>query len=309
MGIYIGDAKYQTAEEAVRNSPLNWEVGKYPVIGIDPETGEDIGQPDRDHFAVIRKTDGKILGQVGKKYSIVQNYDAFAFLDRAAGDKLILYETCGVFNDGKQIWIIAKLVGMTIEPVPGDVCQMYALLASGHDGRLSLIANIILGRPSCSNALVAAIKSSKSGITIRHSGNVADKMKTAEKVLKLAQKQYEHFGRAAEVLAKTQIDSRDWGVFLDSLIGEIDEDKPSARLRNQRAELTRLFEEGPGTDIPGVNGTAWGALNAVTAWTTHSRSTRGHGGDEDKAAEKRLESVFFGTGNDMNQKAMSLLLA
>jgi len=55
-----------------------------------------------------------------------------------------------------------------------------------------------------------------------------------------------------------------------------------------------------GSNFPGVYGTRWGLLNAVTQYIDHER---GHNVDS------RMNNAWFGNGNRMKTEAESLLLA
>ena len=56
-----------------------------------------------------------------------------------------------------------------------------------------------------------------------------------------------------------------------------------------------------------AKGTLWGALNAVTNYTSHTRPTRQTKASGFKSeTEARLNSVWFGTGNTLNQKALDV---
>src|ERR1700675_2946273 len=51
-------------------SGLDWDAELVPLLTADTNVKVD-------HVAVRRKTDGRILGTVGPKYTILQNRDAF----------------------------------------------------------------------------------------------------------------------------------------------------------------------------------------------------------------------------------------
>jgi hypothetical protein len=55
-----------------------------------------------------------------------------------------------------------------------------------------------------------------------------------------------------------------------------------------------------GSDIDGVRGTRWAALNAVTELIDHERG---------RTDGTRMESAWFGTGNAIKNKALELLAA
>ena len=55
-----------------------------------------------------------------------------------------------------------------------------------------------------------------------------------------------------------------------------------------------------GSEIPGVAGTRWAALNAVTELVDHERG---------RSTNTRLESAWFGTGSALKNRALELLSA
>jgi hypothetical protein len=55
-----------------------------------------------------------------------------------------------------------------------------------------------------------------------------------------------------------------------------------------------------GSDIQGVAGTRWAALNAVTELVDHERG---------RTANTRMESAWFGTGSALKNRALELLSA
>ena len=61
-----------------------------------------------------------------------------------------------------------------------------------------------------------------------------------------------------------------------------------------------LYESGEGAQFS--RGTLWGFVNAVTEYADFEKVVRG----DDKS--KRLNSIWFGTGADLKQKAFNLAL-
>lgn len=59
--------------------------------------------------------------------------------------------------------------------------------------------------------------------------------------------------------------------------------------------------------LPGMEGTAWAALNSVTEFVDHERSTRGD--SERDRAENRLSSVVWGSGAEIKEAALAAAVA
>ena len=310
-----------TAEEAIIAAGLDWEVGCQRLFAeYDKDDGNLIEIPD--NFAVVRDTDKAVLGVVGKNYTPIQNTECFEFMDEITGpDKLVRYHTAGSLHGGRKIWLLAELTNLTFAPVPNDEVQPYLALLDSKDGSMSLTAFFTGVRIVCQNtanmALAGADKNKM--VKIRHTQSAMVKMGEAQRVLGLAVEKAEQYGDVMNSLARKQVNKRMWHDFLDELVGELiipDEGDPTrgyTRLLNRREKLTELFESGIGTDIPGVRGTAWGAYNAITEFTTHHNQIR-LGMDPDaegydlKKRERRLASSWFGPGDKLNTKALSLLV-
>tara|TARA_R110000744_G_scaffold97318_3_gene188071 strand:+ start:2496 stop:3518 length:1023 start_codon:yes stop_codon:yes gene_type:complete len=320
LGEYVGDTAV-TAEEAIVAGGLDWEVGCQRLFAeYDRDDGNLIEIPN--NFAVIRDTDKAVLGVVGKNYTPIQNSQCFEFMDEITGpERLVAYDTVGSLHGGKKIWLLASLTNLTIAPVPGDEVQPYLCLIDSKDGSMSLTAFFTSVRVVCQNtanmALGAADKNKM--VKIRHTQSAMVKMGEAQRVLGLAVEKAEQYGEVLNSLARKQVNTAGWNDFLDELIGELiipDEGDPTrgyTRLLNRREKLTELFESGVGTDIPGVRGTAWGAYNAITEFTTHHNQIRlgiepGAQGYDTKKTDRRLASSWFGPSDKLNSKALSLLV-
>ena len=120
-------------------------------------------------------------------------------------------------------------------------------------------------------------------MSIIHKGDLAAKVRQAQEVLGFAKRFYDD--------VQEQIDSPDG---------------PSTRAKNIRDEFLRLFEHGIGHDMPEIRHTTWTALNAVTEYVDHYRSTRGK--SEHDRASNRLESAWFGSGARLKERAWELAL-
>tara|TARA_R100000315_G_C5227376_1_gene138393 strand:- start:47 stop:1063 length:1017 start_codon:yes stop_codon:yes gene_type:complete len=319
LGRYVGDDAL-TAEDAIVAAGLDWEVGCQPVFAEYDKDGSHIEVPDS--YAVIRDTDRKVLGVVGKNYTPIQNTQCFEFMDEITGpERLVRYHTAGSLHGGKKVWLLAELTNLTFAPVPNDEVQPYLALIDSKDGSMSLTAFFTGVRIVCQNtANFALSKADKNKmVKIRHTQSAMVKMGEAQRVLGLAVEQAQSYGDVMTSLARKQFTQAKWYDFLDELVGSLSipgEGEPTrgyTRLLNRREKLTELFESGIGTDIPGVRGTAWGAYNAITEFTTHHNQIRlgvepGTEGYDLKRTDRRLSSSWFGPGDKMNTKALELLV-
>jgi Domain of unknown function (DUF932) len=88
-------------------------------------------------FATVRQDTREVLGIVGERYRIVQNHEAFAFIDQLLGSS-IHFETAGSLQGGRRVWVLATLPDHV--EVGGGAVRPYVLLMNSHDGSTAVIA-------------------------------------------------------------------------------------------------------------------------------------------------------------------------
>lgn len=156
-----------TIEEALKLAGLDWNVEARPLmtsVPIPEETGlnEDgeIWTPSREievptHRAVVRVTDGALLGVVSKDYKVFQNAEALAVFKHLVADGTLRIETAGSLQGGKKVWIQCRYAD-DLEIKDGDKIAPYILIALGHDGKLSVVFMNTPTRVVCWNTMQAA---------------------------------------------------------------------------------------------------------------------------------------------------------
>jgi phage/plasmid-like protein (TIGR03299 family) len=288
-----------TAGEAIEAAGLDFEVELTRLVTVD-----DIPVPDK--LAVVREDSHEILGVVGSSYRPVQNRECFGFLDAVVTDGSLRYHTAGALGKGERIWMLAKLPDDIRVKNSDDITEKYLLLSNSHDGSSSLRVYFTPIRVVCANTLAIAAKNGRGqGVSIVHKGNLTSKVRQAQEVLGLAKMFYDDAEEQINRLAwhypsLRQLEEYFRQVYPDSPDGE------STRTKNVRQEMLRLFEEGIGHDMPDIRHTTWTALNAVTEYVDHYRSTRGKTSTE--RASNRLDSAWFGSGARIKERAWNLAL-
>lgn len=299
LGNYVGDDPV-TSKEAITAAGLDWEVEKRPLWTADAE-----GRPTIDvetHMAVVRKTDNSKLGIVGANYVPVQNWDSFEFMDALVDEGLMRYHTAGSLRNGQRIWLLGKIGQSDI--LPKDTLDRYLLLWNTHDGSGALRALFTSVRVVCANTARIALSQGKGeGVYLRHTTNIKNRLEKAKEVLGLANKEFDKFVEFAQALSKLKVSSAGFEKFAEFLIPDNPEAESNTRAENSRLELTNLFTDGRGQNLPGVRGTGWAAYSAVVEFANYFRSSRGG----DAAQERRFESSLFGSGDQLIQKSVGFL--
>ena len=99
LGVRVEEAP--TSADALRLAGLDWEVAQEPIF---TEGGDAIA----GYRVNVRDSDRKVLGVVSDRYKIIQNREAFSFTDTLIGSG-VRYETAGSLQEGKRVWLLARL--------------------------------------------------------------------------------------------------------------------------------------------------------------------------------------------------------
>ncbi|MCY2966274.1 MAG: DUF932 domain-containing protein [Planctomycetota bacterium] len=292
LGKLIVDAV--TSRDMIQFSGMDWDVG---LEELKTESG--IVVPD--YFATVRKDSGKILGVVGKRYKIVQNRDAFAFLDSLTSSGEMLYESAGVLRGGGTVWCLARLPSVD-EIAPGDSSYRYVLFSTSHDGTGAIQAIPTSIRIVCANTLAVAVGSNRG---IRHTENVRDRMAEARLILSQYDKSFDLFRDSARKLAETKYSADQAKQYILELFPEVREEGKSQTIRNNKVEQIRAAWRNERNNLPSIKGTWWQLVNAVTETIDHD-STRTSWKRDQHKAENRFQSLFAGAGADMKTRALNL---
>lgn len=193
LGIRVESAL--SSEEALEMSGLNWNVIQRPIM-----TGNYDLIPG--YKANIRDTDNRVLGVVTDRYRVVQNAEAFAFTDTLLGEG-VKYETAGSLQNGRKIWLLAKLPDKYI--IEGDQIEPYLVFSSSHDGSGSIKVAMTPIRVVCQNTLNIALSTAKRVWSTVHVGDPAAKMEEAHNTLLLAEKYMGRLGMEFSQLSKIKL--------------------------------------------------------------------------------------------------------
>ena len=141
-------------------------------------------------------------------------------------------------------------------------------------------------------------------------------MREARKALGFAERYFEVAGSTFKALSAKSLSTAEMMGFVSSflpmpMLGMADQasregvEQERERITNARTAIFRLYEEGRGTDIPGVRGTAWGAYNAATEWIDRVRTSKKDG----EMRANGAEAAVLGIGQDFRNLAMKSALA
>ena len=157
---------------------------KYNVLHTIPKKGEVVPNA----YVTYREDTYDLLMSskvVTDRYTIVQNIDAFKWLDGLMDSSNITIETAGALGRGERMFISAKLPGSY--RIHGDNSEIdkYLLFTNTHDGSGRLQVLITPVRVVCNNTLNIAIRGSNNKYQITHTKTAHKKLDFALEMLNI----------------------------------------------------------------------------------------------------------------------------
>ncbi len=206
LGIIVKEAP--TSADAIRLAGLDWSVVQEPIY-------TNFNRVVDGYRANVRSSDRKVLGVVSDRYKVVQNVDAFSFTDELLG-KGVRYETAGSLQEGKKVWLLARLPREYI--IAGERISPYLVFSNTHDGSGSVKVAITPVRVVCNNTLNLALGTAKRSFSMIHTGNIQDKIQEAKDTLFLAEEYMDCLGVEFERLRRQKITDAQVKEYIESLL-------------------------------------------------------------------------------------------
>lgn len=252
-----------TSEEAIVAAGLDWHVIREPIF---KENGVNVP----GYFANVRDTDGSVLGVVTRKYTIVQNKEAFTFTDSLVGEAGLVYETAGSLKQGRTIWLLARLPRTNLLD---DELDPYICFTNTHDGTGAVRVMCTHVRVCCANTLNLALSTAKRSWSAVHRGSMESKLTEAKLTLGLINDYTDALKIEAERLATIKISDESVEGMLDNIYHPSNEDSD---VRKRRIDMIKQTVFGclMADDIKQYRGTAYSVMMAATDFADHSAPLR-----------------------------------
>lgn len=281
IGQTIKGAK--TMEDALRVSGLDYTVIKKPVYvhadGLNPVFHQI---PQR--FVTARENDGRVYDVVSDKFTVVQNWEAFDFVN-FMGDELT-FEKAGETANG-MVYLIAALPEVDIL---GDVFTPHVIFRNGFSGKYKITAAICPLRIVCQNQFNFAFRNTQNAITVRHVPNASQKLEEAKAVLKLSADYMMELNAMAQQYVSIKLSEAQLEKVLEDMFPMDGAEQMNSFKRFKLEEAREQFKVAYlADDNRNFKGTAWGIINAYTDFITH----RVPQGKKDAKEEGKFMTVTF----------------
>jgi phage/plasmid-like protein (TIGR03299 family) len=327
-----------TVKEALELSHADYTVQLQPVVALSPdilkamETGEKI-DPDlllslvvKNRKATMRMDKEIALGVVSDAYGVVQNADAFKFIDTLCSGELgdshtPIIETAGVLGQGERVFITAKFPeDIILDNKTDDRVEMYVVFTTSHDGTGAVNCLVTPTRVVCNNTLNFAMTHNVGKMSLRHSSGIMNRLDlTRKENAEFAYKtlnMYETYKKSMEqrfahlqnikvsekwldeILAEVLLSEKNLEVY--KATGNVHHEDITTIGKNLVDKVKQSVETGIGQEY-GERGTGMWLINGITTYYQNEASFR--------SEESKFDSLMQGNAAKKVQLAYDLLTA
>lgn len=323
-----------SVKEALELSHADYKVEMQNVFAMTPALQDamlhDKVNPDlilealiEGKKATMRMDSHKTLGVVSDTYGVVQNADAFQFVDTlctGGNGNTPVIECAGVLGHGERVFITAKFPEQIIlDNKTDDRVDMYIVFTTSHDGKGAVNCMVTPTRVVCNNTLNFALAHNAGKISLRHTSGINGRLDLTKKDNEVfayktlhmyeiyknsLEQEFEHLRniRLSEkeldnILAEVLLSDNNVKLYKESGINHPD---ISTVGRNQFYAVKEAMEKGVGQEY-GERGTAMWAINGLTTYYQNVKNFR-----DDEA---KFTNIMQGTAALKVQKMHDLAMA
>ncbi|WP_265299895.1 DUF932 domain-containing protein [Verminephrobacter eiseniae] len=285
-------------DEWMDQARMNWRILRAPVQYTNANLHDF-----PEHHVLYRSDNDLPLSVVSPRYKIVQPKKMLEFYRSLVEREGFAIETIGSLKGGRRIWALAR-THIENDVLGSDRLKAYVLLIISCDGSLATTAKFTCVRVVCWNTQAIALNESGKQVKVRHNTAFNPDAVKGEMGL-MGAKAFDAFLGKMRSLTRVRLTEPDaQGIVACLLASPMDERKG---VEHKGIEQTKGFQKimalfngaAQGAHLPGVQGTAWGLLNAVTEYADHHARARN--------PENRLYSQWFGVNANLKEAAQSLL--
>ena len=261
-----------SAYEVCKLAGLDYKVRTEPLFTRDGMQVKNMVATRRYDVVENVEIPSTVYGTVTSRYTPVQNHQGFEFIDSLFGNAGFEVETAGQFDDGKIVWVEAK---MPERVMVGEKIMPYLVFTNRHDGKGSVRIFLTPVRVVCRNTLNYAIKGAQDRtFSVKHTSSANVKLEQARRTVE----NYHHYLDAMEKTIEKQkrilLSDKHVSNFLDQLF-PVKEDMTAREYQNvmsNRQEVEVMYKTVE--DLDGYENSGFKFVNVVSDWATHHEPSR-----------------------------------
>ncbi|HRO59373.1 MAG TPA: DUF932 domain-containing protein [Rhodocyclaceae bacterium] len=286
----------------VIKTPVRYDREAYSTSFIDGKG--TVHETSKDKCVLYRSDTGDDLSVVSTQYQVVQPREIVDFYKDLTEKFGFELEVVGALKGGRKVWALAN-TNEAFALRDDDKVRGYLLLATSYDGTMATQARFTSVRVVCNNTLTCAVGQGRPDISVPHSTKFDASRVKAQLGIGEGWERFRQFSDTAQsriVTRKEQVKlllAAYYGLDTDEKLEAARQDeKQSATIEKFMDRMSIALHESPGAKLRSANGTLWGLLSAVTYDIDHQAPSR--------TADNRLNKAWFGTGEQIKRRALSL---
>lgn len=297
----LGDdvSSANSAYEVCKLAGLNYKVNVEAIYTADGEKIPNMVATRR--YDTIGDVDipSTVYGVVTNRYNPVQNYQGFEFIDTLFHHDGFEVETAGQFDNGKIVWVEAKL---PTRDMSGEKIDPYLVFTNRHDGKGSVRIFLTPVRVVCKNTLNYAIKKAHGRtFSVQHTSSANIRLEQAKQTM---ENYYAYLDEMENVIDRQKqilIEDRHLDQMMNVLFPMKDDATPreKERVMVNRSEVVNIYKKA--SDLDGYERSGFRFINAVSDWATHHTPARQTANYRSNLFQKTL------AGNEFIDKAVEMV--
>lgn len=273
LGTVVDDPDL-TWREALKLGGLDWEVEPWDVAAVKGSQRETAEK----HQAMVRSSDRRVLGVVGRSYRPIQNEELGELGDAILDSGDVRCISAVSLRNGSRVALVSKLgEDIRIAGWEDETIEPYLLVTNSHDGSMALTVAVTPIRVVCTNTLRLALGGNPRQWKVRHTSNYQGKLDEARRALGLTYTYLAELEETANALVREPMTDKEFRAFLEKLAPKSKQDDPESRREKNRQEklsvISGLWAASP--NLENIRGTRWAALNAVAEYSDWMTTVRG----------------------------------
>lgn len=268
---------------------LRTKPGRYVTVRHD--TGESLG----------------VIGEVYRKGGIVQNREAFEFLQDVVDRYDVIWESAGLLTTGRVFIVMRLPETIAIDPDGvNDKIVPYVALLNSFDAGSRFITIVTPWRIECGNTERFALQDAVARWDARHTSGLRDRFDEARRTMGLSVKYYEALAREETALTQTQIAIDEFRAVADEL-WPVEEPTSTVKEANRNRRLEKLTELFDG-NAARLGRTAYCAERAFTEYMDWHKRVAPRGELKGKDMLVRATQNLEGTDDERKNKTHTRLM-
>jgi hypothetical protein len=282
---------------------FGWEVQERE-LSLGKQIGsenpfDELTMADVPNFkAIVNGTTGEVLSVPKPGYTPLHNAQlesAAQMMATASGGSVEGFET---FKGGKKVLAFVK-AGKNTGSINGNAIKDYIVIGNSHDGSSSIFIGTSTTLLRCENQFSMIQRD----FNIRHSGEIALKFEEAVDHYKKYYAQKELLYKRFTDMSNVKVNN-DLILSLTDRLFDVDRNAINAEeleLSTQKKNQLLSFNESIEKEMTDLGSNLWGFFNAVTHYSTHSRSL------SDAAQKNNSFGNVVGSNAAFNTKAQRII--